>query len=131
MELIDWTSAFIDNLNSFRHDLENKEVKVCEINCVYKGKGHVRYIAQAELGPDILTKLEGQVVLVCLNKKENLVFVISNWQHLIKNPKLKIVFANPNINQQWSLIPYTHNAISDPKSLKLGLKSIFDTIPEY
>lgn len=131
MELIDWTSTFIDNLNSFKRDLENKESKDNEINCMYKARGLVKYIVEPDLKQDIFKRLEGQVVLVCINKKENLVFVIDNWVHFIKNPKLKIIFANPKINQQWSIIPYTHNSISDQKSLKLGLKSLFENVPEY
>jgi hypothetical protein len=131
MELIDWTSTFIDNLNSFKRDLENKENNSTEINCMYKVRGLVKYIVEPDLNQEVFRRLEGQVVLVCLNKKENLVFVINNWGHFIKNPKLKIIFANPIINQQWSLIPYTHHSISDPKSLKLGLKSLFESVPEY
>ncbi len=131
MELIEWTSMFIDNFNSFRRDLEKKEIKQNEIDCIYKVKGEVNYIVEPDLKDDVLVKLEGNCVLVCLNKKENLFFVINNWNVLIKNPKLKIIFSNPKINQQWSLIPFTHHGISDPKSLKLGLKSIFDSVPEY
>jgi hypothetical protein len=131
MELIEWTSAFIDNLNSFRRDLEKKEIKEDIIDCLYKVKGHMRYVVYPELNEDCLKMLEGNVVLVCLNKKENLVFMINHWQSFIKNPKLKVIFSNPKINQQWSLLPYTHNLISDPKSLKLGLKSVFESVPEY
>jgi hypothetical protein len=131
MELIEWTSNFIDNLNRFRHDLEKKEVKEKEINCFYKAKGPVKYVIAPELAEDVFKMLEGNIILVCLNKKENLSFMIKNWSAFIKNPKLKIIFANPEINQQWSLLPYIHNQISDQKSLKLGLKSIFESIAEY
>jgi hypothetical protein len=131
MELIDWTSTFIDNLNSFRRDLDKKEIKEKEIDCQYKGKGLVKYIIMSELNQEVLSKINENAVLVCLNKKDNLVFVINNWMHFIKNPKLKIIFANPRINQQWSIIPYTHHTISDSKNLKLGLKSIFESVPEY
>jgi hypothetical protein len=131
MELIDWTSAFIDNLNSFRHDLDKKEIKGNEIDCQYKSKGLVKYIIMPELDKEVFGKINENTILACLNKKENLVFVINNWAHFIKNPKLKILFANPKVNLQWSLIPCTHHSISDPKSLKLGLKSIFESVPEY
>ena len=130
MELIEWTSAFIDNLNFFRHDLIQKEMKEKEIICQYKNKGELKYIVEAELNKGILEKIKnGNLVLVCLNSKENLLFMINNWEDLIKNSRLKVIFSNPGLNLQWSLIPYTHNMISDNGSLKLGLKGLFESVP--
>jgi hypothetical protein len=131
MDLIEWATAFIDNLNSFRHDLEKKEIKGNEIDCIYKVKGPVKYIIEPDIKQDILNKLGGNTILVCLNRKDNLDFMIKNWDDFRKNPKLKVIFANPKTNEQWSLIPCTHHMISDPKNLKPGLKSVFETIPEY
>ncbi len=131
MDLVEWASAFIDNLNMFRKDLEKKVITGNEIRCTYKSKGEHKYIIVPELKKEILEKVKnGMITLVCLNTKENLVFMINNWQDLIKNQKLKVIFANPKLNLQWCLIPYTHNMISDSSSLKLGLKSIFESVPE-
>jgi hypothetical protein len=131
MDLVEWASAFIDNLDMFRRDLEKKVITGNEILCIYKAKGEHKYIIEPELKKEILEKIKkGSITLVCLNKKENLVFIINNWHDLIKNQKLKVIFVNPKLNLQWSLIPYTHNIISDPSSLKLGLKSIFESVPE-
>ena len=131
MDLVEWASAFIDNLDIFRRDLETKVITGNEIHCTYKSKGKYKYIIVPELKKEIIEKIKnGAITLVCLNTKENLVFMINNWQDLIKNQKLKVIFVNPKLNLQWCLIPYTHNMISDSSSLKLGLKSIFESVPE-
>jgi hypothetical protein len=130
MELLEWASAYIDNLNFFRHDLLKKEIKKNEIFCEYKNKGELIYIIQPTLEKEILEKIKNKnIVLVCLNSKDNLLFMINNWNEFIKNQKLKVIFSNPDINMQWSLLPCTHNMISDSGSLKLGLKSMFESVP--
>jgi hypothetical protein len=129
-ELLEWTLNFIDNLNSFRRNLESKSVLDNRIICTYKDKGEHTYVVAASINSDIIKGLNGSIVLVCLNSKENLSTVIENWGILIRNPKLKIIFVNLLHNLQWSLIPFTHNLVSDPASLKLGLKTLFETVPE-
>lgn len=131
MNILEWTSVFIDNIDSFRKDIKKKEICGNEITCVSGSKGALKYIAVEKLEESVLSKIkEGNIILSCLNTKENLSFVTKNWDEFIKNKNLKIIFANPELNVQWSLIPYTHNLISEPKTLKLGLKSIFDSVPE-
>ena len=127
MNLTEWTVIFIDNSS----DIISKDVKENEIICISKKKGVVKYIIQPLLGNEIMQKIkEGQICIVCLNSKTNLRFLIENWPELIKNPGLKIIFANPELNMQWIIIPYVHNMVSDPSTLKLGLKSIFESVPE-
>ncbi len=130
MDLLEWASAYIDNLNFFKRDLLGKEMKENTIQCEYKNKGKLIYFIEEVLNEDVIKKTENEKsVIICLNKKENLVFLIEHWQDFIKNTSLKIIFCNPTLNLQWSLLPYTHNLIADKGSLKLGLKSIFESIP--
>lgn len=130
MELYEWTSVFIDSLDMFRKEITSKERHGDLIKCSYKSKGEVIYVTAENLQENIMQKIEtGQVVLVCLNRKENLSFVVKNWEKLIKNKKLKIVFANPDANAQWSVLPFVHDMISDPKNLKAGLQSIMESVP--
>ncbi|MFH2020825.1 MAG: hypothetical protein ABIJ34_05395 [archaeon] len=100
------------------------------IVCEYKDKGNVVYIICEILDESVYDKIkEGQIVLICLNSKKNLEFMLQNWQKFIVNPKLKTIFSNPEVNLQWSLVPYTHNKYSDPASLKTGIKSIAENVP--
>ena len=73
---------------------------------------------------------EKNIGIVMLNSKENLDFLIKNWSKLIKFEKLTIFFINPfsELNNKWFISPYMHNKICDDDSLKLGLKTMFETV---
>ncbi|MBN2367935.1 hypothetical protein JXC34_02875 [Candidatus Woesearchaeota archaeon] len=131
MDLVEWTERFIEYRDSFKGEISDKTVSGKEITCRLKeGSSHI-YVVMDELQKEIFEKISsGRITVVCLNRKSNLKFLIEYWDKFIKNSKLKVLFANPNTNQQWSIIPYTHNLISDPDSLKLGLKSMFESLPE-
>ena len=68
--------------------------------------------------------------IVMLNSKENLDFLIKNWSKLIKFEKLTIFFINPfsGLDTKWFISPYVHDRICDKDSLKLGLKTMFETV---
>jgi len=128
MKLIEWASVHIDYLNSYKKDLLEKKVCETEIICKYK-HGVVKYLVEDKLNREVLKKLkEGVIIVICLNSKKNLVFLIERWDVFIKNPKLKIMFVNQKLNQNWSVIPYIHTKITEPKALKPGLKSLFNSI---
>jgi hypothetical protein len=129
MNLLEWTSRYIDHLNSFKQNVISKDIKGKMILCKYKDGPHLFIIEEIILDKVIEKIKEGSITLVCLNKKENIAFIINNWTSL-KNPKLKIMFVNPNLNLHWSFIPVVHKKIADPQSLKLGLKSMYESIPE-
>ena len=130
MELVEWANHFINNLNHFKRDLISKSTEGDEIKCVYKEKGEVIYIVCPDIDEKVIERAKaGSCVIVCLNSKENLEFAVKKWGALIKNRALKIVFANPALNLQWSLLPYTHELISDRATLKEGLRSIAGSVP--
>jgi hypothetical protein len=131
MELLEWTGIFIDHMNAFKRDLESKKNIDNKIVCVYKQKGEHDYLVYEELDEDSVEKSKhGSKTLVCLNTKKNIDFVVKNWKGIISNQKLKIIFANPTVNMQWSIIPAIHNNITEEKTLKTGLKSIAESVPE-
>jgi len=68
--------------------------------------------------------------IVMLNSKENLDFLIKNWNKFIKFEKLTLFFINPfsELDTKWFISPYVHNRICDKDSLKLGLKTMFETV---
>jgi hypothetical protein len=89
----------------------------------------INYIIHDNLNQFNKKDIKENSILVCLNTKENLNYLIENWYNYTKLKTLKIIFANPDLNLQWTIIPYTHNRFSDPKNLKNGLKSIFSSVP--
>ena len=75
-------------------------------------------------------KKDENISIVVLNSKENLNFLIKNWSKLIKFEKITIFFINPfsELDTKWFISPYVHDKICDKDSLKLGLKTMFETV---
>ena len=73
---------------------------------------------------------EKNICVVMLNSKENFNFLINKWNKLIKFEKLTLFFVNPfsEPDKKWFISPYMHNKICDEDSLKLGLKTMFETV---
>lgn len=71
-------------------------------------------------------------IIVTLNTKNNFSFLQKNWKQYIPLKKLQIMFVNPlsRTEYRWVISPYTHSLISDAKSLKQGLFTIFETVEE-
>ena len=68
--------------------------------------------------------------LVILNSRENIDFLIANWQKFTQMKELTLMFANPDslAEKKWIVNPYIHNKITEPKSLRAGLISLFTTV---
>ena len=131
MELIEWATHYIDYANSFKKDLLSKNIQGKNILCEYKLKGKVNYLIREELDEDILKELtETNTFIVTLNKKENAKYMLEKWQEFIRNKSLKVMFSNPNLNLQWTVVPYLHNNFTDPAALKTGIKALFESVPE-
>lgn len=130
MNLLEWTSAFIDYMNSFKRDITNKKVEKNIIICKHSEKGTIKYIIEETLTQAVFEKFEGKIVLITLNSKHNLKFLVENWQKFSENNSLKIIFVNPKLNLQWSIVPYLHHKFADPDSLKTGIESLFSSVPE-
>jgi len=73
---------------------------------------------------------EGFYVIVMLNRKESLDFLLNNWEKLVEFPNFKIFFINPfsDTDKKWIISPYIHNKVCDEKALKTGLRSMFETV---
>lgn len=126
MDLKEWTESYISYLDSFKKNLKTKSIRDDIIDCDYSDKGKLKYIVSEKLEE---ASIEDDSVIVCLNTKENLDVLIKKWKDFITFQKLKIIFSNPKLNLQWSIIPYLHDKYGDPDSLKTGLNSLFGSVP--
>jgi hypothetical protein len=127
MNLKEWAESYIDYLNTYKKNLKNKLIKEDYIECEYSDKGKIIYYIYNTLENPFFGENH---VIICLNTKKNLDFLVKNWKKFLEYKKLKVIFSNPKLNLQWSIIPYLHNMYGDPESLKTGLKSLFSSIPE-
>ena len=67
--------------------------------------------------------------IVCLNTKKNLDWLLNNWDS-VKDKKTVFIFVNLEKAESWAINPLLHNTITEKKSLKQGLKALFESIPE-
>ncbi len=64
-------------------------------------------------------------VVYCLNKKDNVDMLISQWQKYAELPHLIVTFLDLKTGNKWSIRPHMHNQIADVKKLSLGIGALF------
>lgn len=74
--------------------------------------------------------IKSLTTIVTLNTKHNLDALIKKWKPFSEIKDLKIIFFNPDseLEKRWIIKPYIHNKVCDDKSLKQGLKAMFETV---
>lgn len=132
--LVDWTVNFVKNKDIIQKKIEKIEdgKDGCDLYVKYKDKEQ-HFIISATLDFDsILKKINNNsyFAIVTLNSKDNLDAMLKVWNKLIEFKFLSLIFVNPfsELDKKWIIFPYTHHRISDESSLKIGLKSIFETV---
>ena len=131
----EWFVPYIRN-----RDVVQKAISEIEENAdgydlfVRKATGDVGVVILPHIDVLPVDKLSGRpAALVVLNTRENLEKVIAAWAQLVKNPKLTIYFVNPKSEgeQKWVLVPATHEFVAEKAALKIGLFSLFESVPTW
>lgn len=122
-ELIEWTENYIKSKYISNNTLSFKKTDN-KINVLLKEKT-ITYNIVSFLNEQVFK--ENNTIIVCLNDKKNLDFVLKNWKTLSVMKGLSLIFVNLDRNDKWILNPYLHNMIADPDSLETGLKTMFDS----
>ncbi len=88
----------------------------------------VQYIILDSLQFDSLKKdVEQQYITI--NNSKNFNTLLSEWKILIAYPKLKIIFVDKiSTGEHWQIAPFIHDKIADKKTLKTGLKSLYESV---
>ena len=126
MELAEWTRLFLKHQDLLKREIEGIEEKGALL-LVKKKTGLEEWLIRPTLTAEELDPNKRQGIAT-LNTKENLEFLIKNWDQYKDHPTLKIVFANPARNERWILVPSHHNKVADPESLRLGFEAMFTSI---
>lgn len=123
-KILEWIIYYAKNKDIIKKEIKEYKILKNYVEFECKDKKHI-YYACPELNEEIIEKSkDGWVTVVCLNKKENINFTVSNWERLIKNPKFSMIFVNPVSHQKWIIYPHTHNKITEKSTLKLGLETM-------
>ncbi len=130
LDLKEWTINLVKHRDIFSRRLIDFKVEKNTIEFNFKDKKHL-YVIMPLLDDSINKYLkEEYITVVCLNKKENVNFLIANWNVFIKYSNLNFIFVNPNMNDKWSINPNIHERVSERETLALGLKSMFESVQE-
>ncbi len=127
MNLKEWTRIYVKHKDMIKKNIIKEEDKNNYIEYEYKSHNKHRYFIMPELNDkdmDNINKKEFSTV-VTRNKKENLDFLISEWEKLKEFPNLTFIFVNLELNTKWVIKPYTHSRVIDEKSLRKGLIAMF------
>jgi hypothetical protein len=130
MNILDWALAYVRYKDSIQRKIsEIKEDKVNgKLHISFKDGSKGTYLCKNVLSDINASSLTDEKV-VCLNKKENLNWLISNWDTL-KDKKSIFLFANTKKSENWAINPHMHHSVTDKSALKPGLKVLFESIAE-
>jgi hypothetical protein len=72
-------------------------------------------------------------IIITLNTKKNVNYLVDHFEEFAKNETLRIIFANPNINETWQIHPFRHARLLKmmEANLKQSIMSLFEPVPEY
>ena len=122
--------------------MKHRDLVACKIRDLKVGKDRIDVMnkdgsQELVLGLPDLSKLDPAsvklpTIFITMNKKENLKFLIDEWKKLSAVKEISIIFINPDsqLDTKWIIRPFVHARVCDDKTLKQGLKSMFDTVDE-
>ncbi len=127
----EWAVGYVKHRDMIAKNIVNIKEGPDKVVVEFKDKEQV-FLIRPTAGDSIIKEInkDKNIGIVMLNSKENLDFLIKNWSKLIKFEKLTIFFINPfsELDTKWFISPYVHDRICDKDSLKLGLKTMFETV---
>jgi hypothetical protein len=128
--LLEWAAAYIKYKDSIRGKIQGFAVneKQNRIDITNRDGSTEVFLCPEMLSSLDIKKLNDEKI-ACLNKKENLNWLIANWDS-VKDKKCIFLFANPKKSENWAINPFMHSSVTDKAALKPGLKSLFDSISE-
>ncbi|MFA6073497.1 MAG: hypothetical protein WC758_05270 [Candidatus Woesearchaeota archaeon] len=130
MNILDWAVAYIKYKDSVHGKIKSIDVDNShdKVEVVFKDETKATYLCKDKLEELNVSSLKNEKV-VCLNKKDNLNWLISNWE-TIKDKSCIFLFVNIKQSENWAINPHIHSSVTDKSALKSGLKALFESIPE-
>jgi len=131
--LKEWFLRYVKNRDIFFKKIKNIEEIEDKIIIEEKTKKIIYYVnSDDKTFSEILTDTNDyeNKGLLLYNTEKNFNNLFKEWKKLINISDITIFFINPfsKTEQKWIIHPNMHHKISDEKSLKSGLKTLFDTV---
>ncbi len=142
MALLEWVTTFVKQKDIIKQQFLSIEQKGDIVHAVGKDGQVYDYFVLEHLEhlsslSDAAQKSDADqkyfICVICYNTKKNLQQLLHHWQQLMTHQRLTLFFVNPNSQTEtkWIIKPWLHHKISEPSSLKTGLKSLFETVEEW
>jgi len=128
MSLAEWMVAFSKYKDSVTRKIDKLEINGNVIVASLKNGSSEKYLCSESLASVDFSKLDYAKV-ACLNTKANVDKLIEGWDH-VKDRKVVFIFVNIKRAESWSINPQMHHRITDRPALKLGLMTLFQSVPE-
>jgi hypothetical protein len=121
-ELQEWACNYFN----YRKACLNEDYEVVKDNGVrLKHKEFSEEILCEEV-LELPSKTNNKIVIVTLDKKQNIDFLAKNWE-LFCLPGLRIFFVTPAVHgQKWVITPAIHSKVCDKANIKKSLYSMSD-----
>jgi len=134
--LADWTINFLKNKDILLKKISSidKDSKESDLIVSYKDSKKHHFFILENLNDinQLLDKFEYDFYfsIITINSKENLDILLENWEKLSPFENLTIYFVNPFslLENKWVVQPHTHDKVSEPESIKSGLKTLFSSV---
>jgi len=123
MDLREWTIIYVKHRDLMTKKLQGYEEKNGKLVFTFKDH-HMHAYAVEKLS---VPTIEGKTLLVTLQTKENVEFLLKHWSEYNKHADLTMVFVHPEKNEKWAVIPHTHAQVSDP-NFEQGIRSMADSV---
>jgi hypothetical protein len=128
MNILEWTVAYVKYKDSVQNKIQSIEPDTSKGIVIVKNKdgSELKYICI-----NLLEKMNAKDLkterVSCLNKKENVDWLIANWDTL-KDKRCVFHFVNLKKSENWAINPYMHHSITDKSALKPGLKALYESV---
>jgi len=129
MQLTEWLTHYIKFKDCMKKQITSVNVQKDTI-IVEEKKETKTYYVHPHLAAISNKKIKGKTFFVCENSQENIKTLLDQWQQLITQKQLIILFVHPSTNDVWLINPSVHHNITEEKNLKEGIQAMHESIPQ-
>lgn len=122
MELHEWLALYVRHRDAYAKKLEHVE-EAGEKTIFRFSDRTIEGYAYEDLRLPPRTE---HVLVATLQKKENVRFLLDNWDAFSGHPGLTVIFANPARNEKWIVRPHAHARIAE--NVEAGIWSMAESV---
>ncbi len=125
--LLTWAEHYLKSLDALYKTILSIDHEEDKLIINHKDKKET-IIANTALENIQKEQLEQNLSIITLNNRKNVDTLYKNWSDYSAVESFKIYFVNPVKVEKWVITPFVHAKICDEASLKIGLKTLFESV---